>query len=129
MSVIMNLVKNVTESGPQMSDTHITEKTQESADRVLASHPDRVPVLIVRKDKRIKLEKCKYLVPLDITMGQLSYVIRKNMKDVKESEAMFFFISKQQVLSPSSALVSQVYEQYKDNGYLQLEIGLENTFG
>ena len=51
------------------------------------------------------------------------------MKDVKDSEAMFFFISKKQVLSPSSALVSQVYEQYKDNGFLQLEIGLENTFG
>ncbi len=129
MDGLINLVKNVSEAGPQMIDTNITEKTQECADRILASHPDRVPILVVRKDKRINLDKCKYLVPLEITMGQLSYVIRKNMKDVKDSEAMFFFISKKQVLSPSSALVSQVYEQYKDNGFLQLEIGLENTFG
>ena len=37
-----------------MISTDITEIKQEDADRIRAKHPDRVPVLIVMKEKRVK---------------------------------------------------------------------------
>ena len=129
MASLLNYVKNASESTSKMISTDIQDTEKADADRIRAKHPDRVPVLIVMKEKRVKLEKCKYLVPLDITMGQLVFVIRKNIKELSENEAIFFFIHEKQTLPPTSALVSQIYHEHQKDGFLQLDIALENTFG
>ena len=129
MTSIINFVKNASESSSQMVSTNIIEKQQEHADRILSKYPDRVPVLVVMKEKRIKLAKCKYLVPLDITMGQLVYVIRKNITDLSDTEAVFFFINDKKMLPPTSALVQEMYHKHQKDGFLQLDVALENTFG
>ena len=129
MASLLNYVKNATETTTKMISTDITEIKQEDADRIRAKHPDRVPVLIVMKEKRVKLQKCKYLVPLDLTMGQLVFVIRKNITELSPSEAIFFFIHEKQMLPPTSALISQIYQDHQKDGFLQLDVALENTFG
>lgn len=129
MSGMFDFISNASSSSSTMVETTVNEKSREHADKILAKYPDRVPVLVVMKEKRVQLEKCKYLVPLDITIGQLVYVIRKNVKNLKESEAIFFFIHEKKVLPPTSALVSTIYNSYNKDGFLQLDVGLENTFG
>ena len=61
-------------------------------------------------------------------------VINLNVGDAEdhklsESEAIFFFIHEKKTLPPTSALVSQIYHEHQKDGFLKLDIALENTFG
>ena len=96
--------------------------------RVIAKYPDRCPVICERGDKSIvKIDKIKYLVPMDITMGQFMYVIRKRIK-LPPEQAMFFYVNKSMVCS--SVTMQYAYEKYKsDDGFLYIKYTGENTFG
>ncbi|KAE9268615.1 hypothetical protein PR003_g31385, partial [Phytophthora rubi] len=73
------------------------------------------------------IDKKKYLVPADLTVGQFVYVIRKRIK-VSPEKAIFIFINN--VLSPTAALMSNVYKEQKDSdGFLYVTYSGENTFG
>ena len=105
------------------------EKRKIEADRILEKYPNRIPI-IVQKDPNCKLpdiDKYKYLVPADLTMAQLMYVIRKRIK-LKPEESIYVFINKKIISSHSN--VSQIYEKNKsDDGFLYLIYTAENTFG
>lgn len=58
------------------------------------------------------IDKKKYLVPSDLTVGQFVYVIRKRIKLAPE-KAIFIFVSN--VLPPTNALMSLVYEEHRDD--------------
>eukprot|EP00964_Phaeocystis_antarctica_P129541 scaffold93381_cov63-Phaeocystis_antarctica.AAC.4 len=51
------------------------------------------------------LHRCKYLIPHDMTMGQLVYVLRKRIA-VPAEQAIFVFVGN--TLPPATALVSNV---------------------
>ena len=57
-------------------------------------YPDRYPILVERADdcKLNDISKRKYLVPGDLTVGQLIYTIRKSIK-LQENEALFCFFA------------------------------------
>ena len=54
---------------------------------------------------RSRIHRCKYLIPHDMTMGQLVYVLRKRIS-VPAEQAIFVFVGN--TLPPASALVSNV---------------------
>ena len=59
-------------------------------------HPDRIPVICERDesctDKDLEqIEKTKYLVPLDISLGQLVFVVRKKIS-LPPSKALTLFV-------------------------------------
>jgi GABA(A) receptor-associated protein len=55
------------------------------------------------------------LVPADLTVGQFVYVIRKRIK-LSPEKAIFIFVD--EVLPPTAALMSSIYEEHKDeDGY------------
>jgi GABA(A) receptor-associated protein len=69
----------------------------------------------------------RYLVPADLTVGQFVYVIRKRIK-LSPEKAIFIFVGN--VLPPTAAMMSSVYEQNKDeDGFLYITYSGENTFG
>ncbi|KAE9261635.1 hypothetical protein PR003_g33851, partial [Phytophthora rubi] len=73
------------------------------------------------------IDKKKYLVPADLTVGQFVYVIRKRIK-VSPEKAIFIFINN--VLPPTAALMSNIYKEQKDSdGFLYVTYSGENTFG
>lgn len=73
------------------------------------------------------IDKKKYLVPQDLSIGQFMYVIRKRIK-VSPEQAIFLFV--ENVLPPSPALLADVYEDHKDeDGFLYLTYSGEATFG
>lgn len=73
------------------------------------------------------IDKKKYLVPNDLTVGQFTYVIRKRIQ-VNPEKALFIFVKN--VLPPNAALISDVYSEHKDeDGFLYLTYSGENTFG
>ena len=74
-----------------------------------------------------ELTKKKLLVPGDISVSQFNFVIRKRVAISKE-KAIFVFID--DVLPPSHALMSDIYDKYKDSdGFLYVVYSGENTFG
>lgn len=79
-----------------------------------------------RPDRRAARSR-RYLVPADLTVGQFVYVIRKRIK-LSPEKAIFIFVGN--VLPPTAAMMSSVYEQNKDDdGFLYITYSGENTFG
>lgn len=107
----------------------LPEKRKSEAERIRAKYPDRVPVICEKADRSDipDIDKKKYLVPADLTVGQFHYVIRKRIKLAPE-KALFLFCSNS--IPPNAALMSTVYEEQKDeDGFLYIQYSGESTFG
>lgn len=73
------------------------------------------------------IDKKKYLVPADLTVGQFVYVVRKRIK-LSAEKAIFIFVKN--ILPPTAAMMSAIYEENKDeDGFLYMTYSGENTFG
>merc|ERR1711974_232364 len=95
-----------------------------------AKFPDRIPVIVEKapKSDAPDIDKKKFLVPADITVGKFVYEIRKHMK-LSPEKAIFLFVGNG-VLPPTAALMSQIYDRFKDpDGFLYFHISGESTFG
>ena len=70
------------------------DKRKSEAERIRIKYPDRVPVICEKADRSDipDIDKKKYLVPADLTVGQFQYVIRKRIKLAPE-KALFVFCS------------------------------------
>lgn len=105
------------------------EKRVFEAKRILSRYPDRIPV-ICEKSKNQKLpilNKIKYLVPSNITVGQFICVIRNKMNLRSE---VAIFISIEGFIPSSTSLIGKLYENSKhSDGFLYIEYSAENTFG
>lgn len=100
-------------------------------ERLRTKYPSRAPVFMIRApacDSSFPvLQKSKFLVPKDLTLGMFSYVVRKHMT-LPPEKAMFFFI--ENVLPTTSSLIGELYHRYKSNdGALRIVYTSENTFG
>jgi GABA(A) receptor-associated protein len=105
------------------------EKRKQEAARIRAKYSDRIPVICEKAEKSQipDIDKKKYLVPSDLTVGQFVYVIRKRIK-VDPNTNIFIFVNN--VLPPTAALMSTLYEEQKDeDGFLYITYSGENTFG
>ncbi len=105
------------------------DRRRSESDRIRAKYPDRVPVICERADRSDvpDIDKKKYLVPADLTVGQFIYVIRKRIK-LPPEKAIFIFVDN--VIPPTASLMSAVYEVQKDeDGFLYVTYSGENTFG
>ncbi|KNZ53904.1 hypothetical protein VP01_3101g2 [Puccinia sorghi] len=107
----------------KFKDEHPFEKRKAEAERIRQKYPDRIPVICEKADRTDipTIDKKKYLVPSDLTVGQFVYVIRKRIKLAPE-KAIFIFVD--EVLPPTAALMSAIYEEHKYVTYSG-----ENTFG
>ncbi|KAJ6319565.1 hypothetical protein OIU78_015060, partial [Salix suchowensis] len=108
---------------------HPLERRQAEAGRIREKYPDRIPVIVERAEKSDvpDIDKKKYLVPADLTVGQFVYVVRKRIK-LSPEKAIFIFVKN--ILPPTAAMMSAIYEENKDeDGFLYMSYSGENTFG
>ncbi|KAL4423822.1 hypothetical protein ABPG75_001123 [Micractinium tetrahymenae] len=115
--------------GRTFKEEHPFEKRQAEAARIRDKYPDRIPVIVERADRSNipDIDKKKYLVPADLTVGQFVYVIRKRIR-VSPEQAIFMFV--RNVLPPTAALMADVYADHKDeDNFLYITYSGENTFG
>jgi GABA(A) receptor-associated protein len=113
----------------QFKQSHTLEHRKNEAKRILAKYPDRIPVIVSKHEKTevSDIDKKKFLVPLDLTVGQFKYVIRKRIHLTPE-KAIFIFVNNN--LPPVSELMRNLYNQHKDeDGFLYVMYSGENTFG
>jgi GABA(A) receptor-associated protein len=109
----------------------VFKKRFKESTRLLEKYPERIPVIIERSENSKHLtiiDKNKYLVPKDLTMSQLLWVIRKRMRIRKEQTV--FLLSESGIAFNGTDHISSVYENNKDlDGFLYLRYANENTFG
>ena len=90
-------------------------------------YPDRLPIIVDTTGTLPKLDKHKFLVPCDLTVSQLMYVVRKRMS-LRPEVAMFMYVGT--VMLQGGATITEVYHEAKDeDGFLYLLAAGENTFG
>ena len=110
-------------------EKHTIKKITDEASRLRKKYPDRIPVIVekLKSSNLPDIDKNKFLVPSDLTVGQFIYVVRKRLKIAPEM-ALFIFINN--TLPPSGATLSTIYKEYKDKtGMLFVEYSSESTFG
>lgn len=104
-------------------------KRLEESTRIIQKYPDRIPVIVEKgpgKDTP-DLDKKKYLVPKDITVGQFVYILRKRI-NMSAEKAMFIFV--ENIIPQTSITLNVLYNQYaQDDKFLYITYTTENTFG
>ena len=77
------------------SDYTFEERRKHVLD-VLVKHPYRIPIICERHELASKdcpeIDKKKYLVPMELTIGQFLYVIRNRLQ-ISPSKSIFLFIN------------------------------------
>ena len=99
------------------------------AERVKAKYSDRIPVIVEKAPNTDApdIDKKKYLVPFDITVGKFVFEVRRHMR-LQPDKAIFLFVGK--VVPPTGAVISTIYEKHKDeDGFLYFTYSGESTFG
>jgi GABA(A) receptor-associated protein len=97
--------------------------------KIFEKYPDRIPIIVKKVDKSNvpNIDKTKYLVPKDLTMGQFLFVIRKRIK-LRQEQGLYIFVNG--TIPSTNEIVSNIYNKYKNNdGFLYVEYAGENTFG
>ena len=106
--------------------------TRDEAIRVRNKYPGRIPIIVNRSNSAGTdvplIDKHKFLVPADLTMGQFQYVIRKRLV-LSPDKALFLFVNNS--VAPTNSIVSTIYEEHhdKDTLFLYVTYSMENTFG
>jgi GABA(A) receptor-associated protein len=117
-------------SGFVFKTKHSLSERLDETTRILLKYPDRIPIICEKNRKSRdtpEIDKNKYLVPFDLTVGQFMYVVRKRLA-LPPEKALFFFIGG--TIPSSSNLLNDIYYKNKDeDGFLYVQYSLENTFG
>jgi GABA(A) receptor-associated protein len=105
------------------------DKRKLDSTQIRAQYADRLPIICEKNNysNAPDIDKNKYLVPLDLSLGQFISVIRKRMQ-LHSGIALYIFIDG---FSPSnSQFISNLYAEHKDSdGFLYIMYDIENTFG
>ena len=97
--------------------------------RVMAKYPEKIPMIVCKANNcnLMNIDKEKYLVPKDMTLGQFIFIIRKRIK-LNQSESLFIMVNNG--LLPGSKVLQDIYDSNKDDdGFLYITYTSENTFG
>ncbi len=110
-------------------DSHPFENRKDEAERMLEKYPDRIPCIIEKhhSSKLPDIDKKKFLVPTDLSVGQLIHVIRKRVS-IPPEMAIFLLINN--TMPPTSQTLTAVYNLHKsEDKFLYCIYNGENTFG
>lgn len=108
-----------------------TNKRAEESEKVRQKYPDRIPI-IIEKDPSSQIreiDKTKFLVPNDLTVGHLLFIIRKRLELSKEA-SLFMLVNGKTSVTGEIGL-QEVYQKHKDpeDGYLYIVYTSELTWG
>ena len=111
--------------------THDFSKRKEESLKIRTKYPDRIPVIceIYKKDRHeLKLDKNKYLVPSNLTVGQFVYVIRRRIK-LKPEKALYIFTEDNTLPPTAQSLDILLRDHGTRDGFLYFLVSSESTFG
>uniref|UniRef100_H3CBA7 Uncharacterized protein n=1 Tax=Tetraodon nigroviridis TaxID=99883 RepID=H3CBA7_TETNG len=76
-------------------ERHSFEERREESAKTRSKYPDRVPVIVekVPKSQIMDVDKQKYLLPSDLSVGQFMFLIRKRIQ-LPPEKAVFLCVDK-----------------------------------
>jgi GABA(A) receptor-associated protein len=108
------------------------QKRKAETERLISKYPDRLPVIVITHSN-LTIDKSKFLVPGDLTFGQLMYTINKRLQMTRSNmvtpdTALYGMVGR--VMVPCSKLLCTLYnEEVYGDGMLYVHVYKENTFG
>ncbi|XP_044304411.1 microtubule-associated proteins 1A/1B light chain 3C-like [Varanus komodoensis] len=107
-----------------------SRKSEVAAIRI--KFPCKVPVILERypKEKMLPaLNRVKFLVPQELTMGQFVTIIRNRMS-ISSAQAFYFLVNGNRNLVSMSSTMAEVYVTFKDeDGFLYMSYASQEMFG
>jgi hypothetical protein len=101
------------------------------AARLVAAHPDHVPVIIDNECRGFALRNSKFLVTRDVRIAQFMCIVRKRLGPRPPGPAVALYMSSKGKIPTSSETIGTLYDRNRDPNTLLLHLALhsENTFG
>ena len=98
----------------------------DTSNKIMQKYTNRVPISVDCTNK-IELDKKKYIVSIDLTIGEFLYTIKKRIK--LESHESIFLLTNNMLLN-NTENINSVYSKFKAvDGFLYIIISKENVFG
>ncbi|XP_021280605.1 autophagy-related protein 8i [Herrania umbratica] len=114
---------------PLFKDEYTFEQRLDESRDIIAKYPNRVPVVVERYSQADlpEMDKKKYLVPRDMSVGQFIHILSLRLR-LTPGKALFVFV--ENTLPQTATLMDSVYESFKDDdGFLYMCYSSEKTFG
>lgn len=114
-------------------NSHTLEERVKLFEKVRASFPDRVPLIVERSPKCAAdfpvLSRSKFLVPVDVTFQKFIADV-KNHIELPPAASLFLIISGVNIVPGPNYLVKHLYDKYKsDDGFLYIEYSGMDVMG
>lgn len=95
---------------------------------IRCKYNNRIPIIVEKMSKKdIDIDKNKYLVPVELTLGEFIYILRKRL-NITSDKALFIFINN--TMPNSSINIYNIYNKHKEpDGFLYLHYYFQETFG
>ena len=98
-----------------------------TAEQILELYPTKLPIIIdIDEKSNIQLEKKKYIVPKDITLRQFHCILSKNLILNSKQSVIMFINNTLPILNDT---IENVYKINNVDGFLYIQLNIENTFG
>jgi hypothetical protein len=88
---------------------------------LIAKYPDYIPAIVITD---LEIKKKKYLIPKDVNFGTAMIIIRKNITNLKPSDAIVYIVD-DKILSSNIMM----YDLKKKKDFLYIKIIKESVFG
>ncbi|KAI1728564.1 autophagy protein atg8 ubiquitin like domain-containing protein [Ditylenchus destructor] len=105
------------------------EKRRAEGEKIRRKYPDRIPVIVEKAPKsRLRdLDKKKYLVPSELTIGQFYFLIRKRIH-LRSEDALFFFVNN--LIPQTMMTMGQLYqEHHEEDLFMYIAYSDESVYG
>jgi GABA(A) receptor-associated protein len=137
MEHLSNMLNSVVNSVTGETETEYEQTFRKSTSLVLrrhessklrSSYPNRIPV-ILEPHKSVKIDKKKYLVPFDITIGKFLLLIRHRIL-IEKGAALLIFTEDDNLPRLTDTMNSIYWNMKNTDGFLYVRLMVDNaTFG
>nr|CAD2175477.1 unnamed protein product [Meloidogyne enterolobii] len=108
---------------------NVIKKCNANREKIKRTYPGRIPVILEKapKSRLHDLDKKKYLVPSELTVGQFYFFIKKRIH-LRSEGALFFFVNT--LIPQTMSTMGQLYQDHhKEDFFLYIAYSDENVYG
>ncbi len=130
---LLNNDSDMSKSNFEYKMIHSYDQRKLESTHIRTKYPKYLPVILEKGKKSADLslpdlQKNKFLIPVDLTVGQFIMSLRKQLK-MNNSQTVFLFVNNYIIPQISTSFLD-VYKKYSDNdGFLYVTYATENVFG
>lgn len=113
----------------EFKNKYSLEQRKEESYSMLIKYPDRIPIICNKyyDSKMNDMDKKKFLVPINLSIAEFIFVIRKRLR-ISYEQSIYFIIN--DFIPSNNEIMYNLYKKFSDeDGFLYVFYTNENTFG